>query len=87
MGLSHAEFFRTLPAAMGDLPYRVEAGHIIVEHPGQRLDIRLDPQSERRIAGLAIPSTRVWFAFHGYARTEIDAFLTRFARYYQRGGG
>lgn len=87
MGLTHAEFFRTLPAAMSGGEYRIEGSSVIAEQGEQRLRIALDPQTERRIALLSIPSTRVRFRFDNYSPAEVDAFMTQFHRHFQRGGG
>lgn len=87
MGLTHAEFFRSLPAAMGDLAYRIEGSRVVAEQGDRRLTIELDPQTERRIALLRLPATRVRFTFEHYPEADRAAFLTRFGRHYQRGGG
>ena len=87
MGLTHAEFFRTLPSAMGDLGYRIEEEKVVAENKPYRLTIRLDSQQERRIALLRIPYTRVHFDFEGYQQEEIDAFMAYFESRFQRGGG
>ncbi len=87
MGLTHAEFLRTLPAALGERPYRVEGDRILIDDQGLPVLIRLLPQGERRIALLRIPITRVEFHFEQHPPARIDAFMTHFARYYQRGGG
>ncbi|MDX1606015.1 MAG: hypothetical protein R3202_07455 [Candidatus Competibacterales bacterium] len=87
MGLNHNEFFRTLPAAMGELSYRIEDHQVVAEHDDRRLTIRLDPQSERRIALLRVPYTWVRFRFEDYSESEVKAFMDRFQRHFQRGGG
>ncbi len=85
MAISHRDFFRILPRALGTEDYRVEGSTIRYENGGQRLEITLSAESERRIALVAIPVTRVRLAFFGY--DEPQAALTRFERYFQRGGG
>ena len=87
MGLTHAEFFRTLPAAMGGQAYQVSGRCISVEDGDRRLTILLDPEGERRIALLRLPVTRVSFEFSRYTQQDIDAFMKRFERHFQRGGG
>ena len=87
MGLTHAEFFRTLPAAMGGQDYVVAGSRVSVENGDRRLTISLDPEGERRIALLRLPVTRVTFEFSGYTQQDIDAFMQRFERRFQRGGG
>lgn len=87
MGLTHAEFFRTLPSAMGATSYRVDGDRVFAEDNNRRLIIRLDAQQERRIALLHIPYTWVHFDFEGYQPQEIDAFMAYFESRFQRGGG
>lgn len=88
MGLTHAEFFRTLPAALGERPYRVEDTVVSIDDDqGRTVTIRLAPEQVRRIALLQVPVTRVEFRFDGHAPEQIEAFMNHFARYYQRGGG
>ncbi len=87
MGLSHAEFFRTLPAALGERPYRIDGGTVSIDDQGRTVTIRLAPEQVRRIALLHVPVTHVEFRFDGHAPEQIEAFMNHFARYYQRGGG
>ena len=87
MGLTHADFFRTLPAAMGRLTYRIEGQSVIAAHNGKQVRIQLGPQQERRIALLRIPYVNVQFAFDGYSEAETQAFLDYFDSRFQRGGG
>ena len=87
MGLTHAEFFRTLPAAMGDWPYRVEDKTVVAERDGGRLTISLGPQQERRIALMRVPNVDVQFVFDGFETDVIKAFMRYFESRFQRGGG
>jgi hypothetical protein len=87
MGLTHREFFRILPAALEGRPFSVSGSVVGIEEESSRITITLDPQQERQIALLRIPFTRVTFDFSGYSEDEIDAFMGRFERHYQRGGG
>jgi hypothetical protein len=87
MGLERAEFLRLLPAAVAPRPYRLEGDSIQVEDPGGGIRIRLHPTTERRIAGLGLPVTRVEFTFEGLDSAVRNAFMEQFERHYQRGGG
>lgn len=87
MGLERAEFLRLLPAAVGHGNYTVNGGIIRIEHPAGTIEIRLHPTETRRIALLGILATRVEFGFGGLTEVERGAFLERFDRYYQKGGG
>ena len=49
--------------------------------------ISLSPEGRRRIAALSLPTTQVHFTFTGYSSEDIDRFMARFDRAFQRGGG
>jgi hypothetical protein len=87
MGLSHAEFLRTLPRALEGSPYQRDGNNIVIREPRRQLIIQLAPEGKRQIALLQLPVTQVTFTFSGYTAADIDAFMQRFARYFQRGGG
>ena len=87
MGITHSEFFRTLPAALPGLPYTIQGADIIVTDDPRRLVISLSPEGRRRIAALSLPTTQVHFTFTGYSSEDIDRFMARFDRAFQRGGG
>jgi hypothetical protein len=87
MGLTHAEFFRTLPAALGGRSYSIADSVITLEENDRLVMIKLAPESERRIALLRMPVTWVRLEFLNYRQTEVDAFMAHFQRHFQRGGG
>ena len=87
MGLTHSDFFRTLPAALPSLPYTVQGNDVIVADNTRRLVISLSLEGRRRIAALSLPTTQVQFTFTGYSSKDIDRFMSHFDRAFQRGGG
>ena len=87
MGLAHADFWRLLPQAVGDLPYRVDGHSVRIDIDGGTLEIALGVEGERRIALMSIPVTPVTIRWQGLSRARFDAFLARFDSYYRRGGG
>lgn len=87
MGISHAEFFRTLPAAVEPGSFHVIDNTVCVETPEGAFEIRLSPQAERRIAALRLPVTVVELRFPGWTPSRVEAFLKHFDRCFQRGGG
>lgn len=87
MGLTHAEFYRTLPSALQAIPYRQSTDRVIIEYAGGTITILLKPQRQRHIALLSVPYTPVSFAFDNLTETQTSAFMGEFMRYYQRGGG
>ena len=87
MGLDHAEFFRTLPKALGTADYEVSGNTVRMADGVRRLDITLAPEGRRTIALLSLPVTRVTLAFHGYSDADVAAALEHFDMHFHRGGG
>ncbi len=87
MGISHAEFRRTLPRALEHQTYEILADHIIVTDALGTLEIRLSPEHSRKLGALTLPVTNVQFTFKGYSSSEVTSFMQRFDLYFQRGGG
>ncbi len=91
MGITHAEFLRLLPQALGSNAYDVSgqgAGTsvtYVMDH--QNIRIELGEESVRQIALMRIPTTPVKLTLQGLSDTERSTFLTTFDRAYQRGGG
>lgn len=87
MWISHDDFFRILPKALGAEGHRVEGNRVIAGNGDRRLEITLSEESQRRIALLTLPVTHVRLDFIGYGGDEAAAALARFDRSFQRGGG
>jgi hypothetical protein len=87
MSITRAEFERGLADAVGHAPY-VGAGNVFSCALGARAwRIELDPLPDRAIALLRLPRHRVSFCLEGYTVEEREAWIARFRRYFQRGGG
>ncbi len=87
MTISHRDFFRILPGALGTGDFRIDGHRITVGVGGRRLEIVVSPETRRRIALLALPVTHVSLEFVGYDTEQAAAALARFDRAFQRGGG
>lgn len=87
MGLTHDDFWRLLPKAMGGHAYTIEGNVVHALVNDGTLDITLGPPEERRIALLALPYSVVSFLFKGVSKEEQLAFKAHFDLYFQRGGG
>jgi len=87
MGVTHADFFRLLPRAMGETPYTVSGRDVTGELPGGSISIHLGDPQVRRIALLRIPFAEVTFAFTGVSAAERTRFMQHFDLHFQRGGG
>jgi len=87
MGLTHDDFFRLIPAAMGEHPYRIDGLSVHGEINNGTVEIKLGAQQERRIALMRIPYASVSFHFRGVTAAEQEAFKAYFDLRFQRGGG
>lgn len=87
LGLTHSEFFRSLPPAIDHRPFTVDGGRVTIEDGDRVVIIDLGPQQHRSIASLSLPYVETTFTFSGYTAAELAAFMARFERYFQRGGG
>ncbi len=87
MGLTHTEFFRSLPPAIAGHPYEREGHTVSIAYDGRSVTIVLGPERTRAIAALRLPCVEVTFTFRGFPEDERRAFMDRFDRYFLRGGG
>jgi hypothetical protein len=87
MGISHREFFRSLPRALNGFEYEVSGDTVQVRDGGRSLVMHLSPEAARNIAAMRLPMTRIEFRFSGYTDAEAKAFLDHFDLRFRRGGG
>jgi hypothetical protein len=87
LGLTHAEFHRSLPPAIAHRAFTVENNRIRIDVGERTVTMELGPQRYRAIASLRLPYVEVTFTFIGFSGGERHAFMERFERYFQRGGG
>lgn len=87
MGITHAEFFRLLPVALGMDTYTRGPNTVSWSVNGASGEITLGQEGVRQIALLTVPSTAVTISLTGYNDSAVAAFMRRFDRAYQRGGG
>ena len=87
MGLTHADFWRLLPRAMGKHHYDIQGDVVNATLHDGALHITLGPTQIRRIALLALPYSVVSFSFEGVTEEQQLAFKAHFDLYFQRGGG
>ncbi len=87
MTLTRADFLRLLPGAVGRVPVQ-EAGDTYLGGEGDRTwSLRLVPLEDQRLGSVSLPRHRVELHLEGYSQPEVEAFLSRFLRGFQRGGG
>ncbi len=87
MAITHADFLRILPRALDGREHTVDGNRIVVEDGRRRLEITLAETTERRIALLTLPVTRVRLDYRGYTEAEAAAAVALFDRAFRRGGG
>lgn len=88
MSLTREDFFRLLPIAAEGLPTRVDGLSVALGTCEKGVAISLEPLTPRRLSGLlSLPRARVTLVFRGYDPEAQAAFLERFDRAFQRGGG
>lgn len=87
MGLTHDDFWRLLPRAMGEHKYQRNGNEVSATLHGGCLSIHLGPPEVRRIALLHIPYSVVSFSFKDVDKQDQLAFKAHFDLHFQRGGG
>ena len=87
MGLTHDDFWRLLPRAMGEHDYQANGDTVSASVSGGTLKITLGPVQERRIALLRLPFAEVSFVFNDVSVEDQIAFKAHFDLHFQRGGG
>jgi hypothetical protein len=88
MSITHADFFRLLPAAIVPYYTRINGNVIEIFSEQRRATITLGAEQQRRITGLlSLPRTQVAFLFEHFDDAQREAFMHRFDRYFHRGGG
>lgn len=87
MGISHADFFRILPGALGSGAYTVSGNRFTFKEGARVFTIDLGEEGVRQIALMRMPQTKIKLTFEGYDAEAREQALARFWRYFQKGGG
>lgn len=87
MGLTHDDFWRLLPRAMGQHTYSREGDSVTASLHDGHIKIDLGHPQERKIALLRLPFAEVSFRFEQVTEEQQLAFKTHFDLHFQRGGG
>ena len=87
MTISHSDFFRILPRALGSYLYRQHGNVISITLDEGEVVITLAEERLRQIASLSLPLTMVTFQIENVVEKSKKAFFKQFDRAYQRGGG
>lgn len=89
MGITHGDFFRIFPRLMAPAEVIREGLQVTVTWEADRrsLQVALSEEKKRKIAQLRIPYVELEFRFRNFSSHERQAFLARFHRAFQKGGG
>ncbi|WP_257309659.1 hypothetical protein [Geothrix fuzhouensis] len=87
MTLSREEFLRLLPGAVGLAEATGDGGGFRGRDGSGRWTIRLSPLADLRLGSVVLPRHRIDIQLEGYSKGEVEAFMARFHRGFQRGGG
>lgn len=90
MTISHSDFFRTLPKALGKLRYQRQNNIITVyldDGNEGEIIISLSKERIRKIASLNLPVTDVTLRLENITEKKKIEFFKHFDRSYHRGGG
>ena len=87
MTLTRADFLRLLPGAVAQEPLQIADDTFQCGEGGRTWSLRLVPLEDRRLGSVSLPRHRVELHLEGHTPAEAEAFLSRFLRGFQRGGG
>jgi hypothetical protein len=87
MSITREEFLRLLPAAVGLTPFREEGRSFLGPEGSRHWRIRFTPIDDHRLGSVVLVRHRIDIDLEGYTDREAAAFLARFHRGFQRGGG
>lgn len=88
MGITHADFFRLLPRAIGEHHYQVDGNIVRVTLPAGTATISLGEEQERRLsANVIMPHTEVIFEYSAVPESMRAEFEQHFHMRYMRGLG
>ena len=87
MTISREDFLRLLPEAVGHTPQAGADGVFRHAEGGRGWSLALQPLEPLRLGRLSLVRHRVELTFEGQSADQVAAFMARFHRGFQRGGG
>jgi hypothetical protein len=87
MSISHADFFRVVPAGLGRMRFTRTGLRIEASEGTRVIVIELSDERPRRLGALILPSVSVTVESTGFDDADWLGFLSRFDQAFQRGGG
>ncbi|MEO0619687.1 MAG: hypothetical protein AAFZ01_10470 [Pseudomonadota bacterium] len=88
MAATPREFATGMGRLLRNMPHTKAADVTTVELPGGHVTVTYAPREGRRLSPLVVmPAADVTFVFDSVSLQEQDAFIARFDKVFQRGGG
>ncbi len=87
MGLTHDDLFRLIPVLAEPFEFTVSEQQIKIFTDDQLVTINYAKERIRKIASIELPVTDLDLLFTGFNEKQIEEFIMKFDRVYQRGGG
>jgi hypothetical protein len=88
MGLTHRDFFLTLPRLLKDTPYTYSNHIVSFQVNGKKVEIELAPEGVRKLSSsFSLPCTQIEIRFFEFSPKEIEDFIHEFNLRFLRGGG
>ena len=87
MTITHADFFRLLPKAIGSTNFCINGQVVKLEQPGFSVQIKLSKELNWHIGALSLPKTYVEISYNNCSEDEALKLIQKFDKTYQKGGG
>jgi len=87
MGYTHADFFRLLPNAMGETPYKIDGLTVTGQLETGTVTITLGPEGERKLVLVVLPRTEITFEYSDVSNEERSDFIKYFDLRFMKGLG
>ena len=87
MGLGHDELFRILPGAIENRAWSLAGDRITIRDQDRLIQIRVSPETRRKLGALQLPVTHLEFYFEGFTDFANEVFMQRYDLSFRRGGG
>ena len=84
---THAEFYRSLPAAIDFRPFEIIENQVIVHDDNRTVNITVHDQPVRKLGSLKLPMEKVEFEFDGFTESDADTFMEKYREHTLRSGG
>jgi hypothetical protein len=88
MGITHADFYGSLPGLLNDIPYQQNEDTIAFKFYDKDMEIQLEPEGVREVTrSMRLPVTLVNLRFFDFSKEEVAGFIKLFNLKFMKGGG